>query len=312
MSSPLHTGSIVGAALSLILAANPGSALAAQEQPAGHDHQMPPDMDMAAQQPGKAAQENPDADIAGMDMGSMQSSKPAADARDTDAYADGYANSTLPGYEMADKLSVSKVLIDEAEFTANSKGQGFSWSGQISSGPDNDKFWLRSQGLKQSGERLDPESSGEAMWWHAQRPYVGTLLGVRQDLGPGAHRWLAAGIEGLAPYWFEIQLTGYVGDDGRLAARLKATYDILWSNRLIATPQLESNVYSKSSSDRRLGAGLSNVELGLRVRYEFTRKVAPYVGFVWERSFGKTADFRRALGESPTERRFVAGLRLWW
>lgn len=300
-------------AISTFMAAPRTWAQTTQEQPAAHDQQMPPGMVMPdPQQPATASPPPSDTSMAGMDMGTMQSSKPAADARETDAYSDGYVNSTLPGYEMADRLSVSKVLIDEAEFTTNNQGQGFSWSGAISNGPDNNKLWLRSQGLKQAGEQLDPESSVEAMWWHAQRPYWGSLVGVRQDIGPGAHRWLAAGIEGLAPYWFDIQLTGYVGDDGRLAARLKATYDVLLTNRLIATPQLETNVYSKSSNDRRLGAGLSNLELGLRIRYEVERKIAPYIGFVWERSFGKTADFRRAVGENPTERRFVAGFRIWW
>lgn len=310
MSRKLPTAYLSIAAISLILAASPALGQTPQDQPAGHEHEMPKGMAMPDQQSESAKQEA--AEMGNMDMASMQSSKPAADARASDAYSDGYENSTLPGYEMADKLSVSKMLVDEAEFTINSQGQGFSWSGQFSNGPDNDKFWLRSQGFKQAGERLDPESSIEAMWWHAQRPYWGTLVGVRQDIGPGAHRWLAAGVEGLAPYWFDIQLTGYVGDDGRLAARIKATYDVILTNRLIAVPQLETNVYSKSSNDRRLGAGLSNLELGLRLRYEIERKIAPYVGFVWERSFGGTADFRRAVGEGPTERRFVAGLRLWW
>lgn len=272
-----------------------------------NDQAMPPDMPMGDQQKDRSSA--PPMNMPGMDMGG---GKPGADARDPDAYSDGYSNSTLPGYEMADKISVTKILVDELELTTNKQGEGISWSGQITSGPDNDKLLLRSQGLKQSGERLDPESSTEAFWWHGQRPFWGTILGVRQDIGPGAHRWIGGGIEGLAPYWFDVQLTGYVGDDGRLAARLKASYDVLLTNRLILVPQLESNAYSKAAPDRRLGGGLSNLELGLRIRYEIHRKVAPYVGFVWERSFGETADFRRLAGENPTERRFVVGVRVWW
>ncbi|MFX6857769.1 copper resistance protein B, partial [Acinetobacter baumannii] len=60
------------------------------------------------------------------------------------------------------------------------------------------------------------------------------------------------------------------------------------------------------------GAGLSNVELSARMRYEISRKFAPYLGYVWERSFDGTADFRRIRGERPGEHRFLAGLRLWW
>src|SRR3546814_5234720 len=89
-------------------------------------------------------------------------------------------------------------------------GQGVGWTVLVTKGQDNDKLWLRSQGLKNSrDQRLDPESSVEALWWHSKNPFWGTLLGVRQDLGKGATTWLAAGVEGLAPYWFDVQLTGY-------------------------------------------------------------------------------------------------------
>jgi len=171
-----------------------------------------------------------------MDMDSMQGGKAPQDARDTDDYADGYRNSTLPGFEMADKLAIPKLLVDELEFTTGNEGQGVGWTVLFTKGQDNDKFWLRSQGLKNSQDRrLDPESSVEALWWNSNNPFWGTLLGVRQDLGKGGTTWLAAGVEGLAPYWFDIQLTGYVGNDGRLAARAKASYEVLFTNRLILT-----------------------------------------------------------------------------
>lgn len=247
-----------------------------------------------------------------MDMGSMQGGRAPADARNSDDYSDGYTNSTLPNYEMADKLSVPKVLVEELEFVSGNEGQGANWSFLVTNGQDADKLWIRSQGLKTSRERLDPESSAEVLWWRSRSPFWGTLLGVRQDIGKGATTWLAAGVEGLAPYWFDVQLTGYAGDDGRIAARFKASYDVRFSNRLILSPQVESNIYSKPSRDRELGSGLSNVELSGRLRYELTRKVAPYVGFVWERAFSGTADFRRADAGPVTERRVVAGVRLWW
>ena len=247
-----------------------------------------------------------------MGMGSMQGGRAPGDARNSDDYSDGYRNSTLPNYEMADKLSVPKVLVEELEFVSGNEGQGANWSFLMTQGQDADKLWIRSQGLKTSRERLDPESSAEVLWWRSRSPFWGTLLGVRQDIGKGATTWVAAGVEGLAPYWFDVQLTGYAGDDGRTAARFKASYDVRLSNRLILSPQVESNIYSKSSGERELGGGLSNVELSGRLRYEITRKVAPYVGFVWERAFSGTADYRRADGGPVTERRAVAGIRLGW
>lgn len=247
-----------------------------------------------------------------MEMGAMQGGRVPADSRNPNAYADGYENSALPGFEKTDQLPVSMVLIDQAEFVSGNEGDGFAWSAQIANGGDNDKLWLRSQGLKLSGERLDPETGVEALWWHAYSPFWGRTLGVRQDIGRGAHTWLALGIEGLAPYWFDLELTGYVSDAGHLAARLRASYDMLFTNRLVMTPSAETNIFSKRQDTRELGSGISNVELGVRVRYEIERKLAPYVGLVWERSFGSTAAFRRAAGDPVAERRFVAGVRLWW
>ena len=247
-----------------------------------------------------------------MKMGPMQGGRAPADARDPDAYAHGYINSTLPGFEKTDKLPISLTLIDQAEFVTGNDGEGFAWSGQFARGGAFDKLWLRSQGLKAGGGAFDAETGAEALWWHATGPFWGTTLGVRQDFGPGAHTWLAAGVEGLAPYKFKVELTGYLSTEGTLAARAKASYDVLLTNRLIATPSAETNLYSRRQADRGLGSGLSSVELGLRVRYELQRKFAPYVGLVWERSFGRTADFKRPEDEPVTERRLVAGIRLWW
>ena len=319
----------------LLLTCAPALAAQAQPMPPEHDHgataaqpapadlaDMPgmdqspaPSPDGTAAQPAPAPQQESMPGMGQaqpMKMGSMQGGRAPADARDPNAYAHGYANSTLPGFEKTDKLPVSLMLIDQAEFVTGNEGEGFAWSGQFARGGDFDKLWLRSQGLKVGGGAVDSETGAEALWWHATGPFFGTTLGVRQDFGPGAHSWLAAGVEGLAPYWFKVELTGYVSTEGTLAARAKASYDVLLTNRLIATPSAETNLYSRRQADRGLGSGLSNVELGLRVRYEFKRKFAPYVGLVWERSFGRTADFKRLEDEPVTERRLVAGIRLWW
>lgn len=283
----------------------------------GMDHSAP----ASAASPSPA--QPPDQSMAGMDMsapssgttmrmGAMQGGKPPADARDPNAYADGYRNSTLPGFEKADQIRVGKVLIDELEFVRTRGQNGIAWSAQVTQGGDNDKLWIRSRGIKVAGEPIDADTSVEAFWWHATGPFWGRMLGVRQDVGPGAHSWLAAGVEGLAPYWFDIELTGYLGDDGRVGARAKASFDLRLTNRLILTPQAEVNAYSVKDVARTLGSGVTSAELGLRLRYEVVRKVAPYVGYVWEPSFGSTADLRRARGEPASERRFVAGVRLWW
>lgn len=347
MSGRLSSLALRPIATALLFAAPPLSAVHAQAAPPEHAHgaappastpaapaagvDQPTDMDAMdmGKVPGEAAAASGDSNAGSaappmdmgatqgasaepMKMGSMQGGRAPAGARDPNAFADGYENSTLPGFEKTDQLAFSMMLVDQLEVFSGNEGQGIAWSGQFARGPDKDKFWFRTQGLRTSRDRLDPYTGVEALWWHAYSPFWGRTLGVRQDLGRGAHTWLAFGIEGLAPYWFDVELTGYVSDNGNLSARLKGSYDVLLTNRLIMTPSIESNLFSKKQTDRQLGAGLSNLELGLRLRYEIRRKFAPYIGLVWERSFGGTADFKRLEGDPVTERRLVAGFRLWW
>jgi copper resistance protein B len=143
-------------------------------------------------------------------------------------------------------------------------------------------------------------------WWSWQ-------AGVRHDFGNGPSRnWLALGVQGLAPYWFDIEATAYVGDAGRTAARLQAEYELLFTQRLILQPEFELNAYGKDDPERQIGAGLSDLQLALRLRCEIRREFAPYVGIVWQRSLGKTADLVRAAGEDPSVLQMVAGVRFWF
>ncbi|MDO8721541.1 MAG: copper resistance protein B [Syntrophales bacterium] len=246
-----------------------------------------------------------------MDMGSMQGSSAPPEARDPNAYAEGFEYSGMPGMEKADRISVSKLLVDQLEFVSGDEGKGVAWDIHLWHGPDEQKLLLRSEGGSVNGG-VDFSTGAEALWWRAFSPFWASVLGVRQEFGPGSHTHLAFGVEGLAPYWFEVEATGYVADDGALSARLKGAYDVLLTNRLILTPEVEFNLGSEAEAKRDVGAGPVNIELSLRLRYEFSRKFAPYVGFDWERALGNTADRRRASGEGVSDAKVVAGMRLWW
>lgn len=298
----------------LLVLAMPAVAQEAQSQHAGHPSAEAPPEDHSehVRTPDRASAEEHGTERAEpMEMGAMQGGRAPPDARDPHAYAEGFKYTDMPGLEKSDLIKFGWVLADEFEGVSGNEGDGYAWNVQANYGDDRNKLWLRTQGLKVPGE-LDPTTSGEVLWWRPWTAFWGTQLGVRQDFGAGAHTYIAAGIEGLAPYWFEIEATAYLGEDGRLSARLKGSYDILFTNRLILAPSLEANLYSKAEDERALGSGLGNVEGGVRLRYEFSRKFAPYIGYVWERSFGETADLRRAEGDPVNEHRVVAGVRIWF
>lgn len=247
---------------------------------------------------------------ASMDMGSMQGGRAPAGARSPD-YSDGIALSHMRGMDMQDDAAQSMLLIDQLEGFHGRDAQGLSWEAEGWYGTDINKAWFRTEGERRAGRLEDADA--EALWSHAVATYWNTQLGVRQDAGSGPGRtWAAFGIQGLAPYWFEVEATAYVGNAGRTAARLRAEYAFRFTQRWFLQPEFETNLYGKDDPSRRIGNGVSDMQLGLRLRYEFTRQFAPYVGVVWVRRFGTTADDLRQQREPVFDQQFVAGVRLWF
>lgn len=245
-------------------------------------------------------------------MAPMQGGTAPTNARDPNRYADGYEPSTMPGMEKSDQIRLGSVLIDQVEYVHGGDNRNaVAWDAQAWYGADYNKAWLRTEGGYAKGQ-TDATSTAEGLWWHLFLPFWATQVGVRQDLGSGARTWGAIGIQGLVPYWFDLQATAYVSSEGRFAGRLKTSYDILLTNRLILTPEADANIYSKGDDARGIGSGLANLELGLRLRYEIQREFAPYIGVDWERAFGATAGLRRRAGESIKDVTLLAGFRIWF
>ena len=214
-------------------------------------------------------------------------------------------------HAIGDSAMYTFVLLDQLEWQGGESTNGVSWDAKGWIGGDRNRLWLRTEGQADNGRLGDAEAQlfyGRAIarWWDF-------VVGVRQDVRPGpAQTWAAFGVQGLAPYWFEVEATGYVSDGGQTAVRLEADYELLLTNRLVLRPLVELNLYGKSNVERGIGSGLSSSELGLRVRYEFRRELAPYVGVSWNNSFGETKEIAETLGEPASSVRFVAGVRLWY
>jgi copper resistance protein B len=143
--------------------------------------------------------------------------------------------------------------------------------------------------------------------------YFDAQVGVRTDLDSGPQRaWAALGIEGLAPGYFEIAPTLYLRVGGHIAGRITGSYDLLLTQRWIVQPEAELNFYSKDDPGRQIGSGFSDLDAGLRLRYEVTRKFAPYIGFAYNEKYGKTASYSRQAGETTNGAQFVFGIRIWY
>lgn len=214
-------------------------------------------------------------------------------------------------------LGSSKLLIDQLEIGIGRGRETYAWDAQFWSGGDIDKLWVKSEGKGAlRGEFEDAEV--QALWSRAIDPWFDLQFGVRQDLAPGPDRThLVAGVQGLAPYWFEIDGALFLSNKGDVTARAEVEYDLRLTQNLILQPRTEIDFSFQDVPELELGSGFSTAEFGARLRYEvFPRSgpavIAPYLGVQYERAFGKTARFRRAAGEHVGDWRMLLGVRTWF
>ncbi len=213
--------------------------------------------------------------------------------------------------DMEDDPLLLTVILDQLEMRDVGGDNTLSWDGEAWLGRDLRKIWFKTDGERTAGSTDEAElqllySKVIARYWDFQ-------LGVRHDFDPSPSRsWAAIGFKGLAPYFFDIDATAFIGESGRTALRFEAEYELLLTQRLIFTPDVEINLYSRNDPDVGIGSGLSDIEAGLRLRYEFRREFAPYIGINWSRLFGNTADFAIIAGQDTSEAQLVIGLRAWF
>lgn len=241
----------------------------------------------------------------------MQGGSAPADARDPHAYSDGYDFGPIPRPMMADEHNFASLLVNRLERVKTSDNTSTRYDLQGWYGLDYDRLVLKAEG-DIDNSRLE-DASTELLWGHAVASFWDSQVGVRYDSGDGPDRtWLAFGVQGLAPYWFEVDATGYLGESGRSALNLEVEYELLLTQKLILQPHFNMNAYGESDVARGLGSGLSDLSAGLRLRYEIRREFAPYLGVEWARKFGETADIAQAAGQQASEAQFIAGLRFWF
>jgi copper resistance protein B len=212
-----------------------------------------------------------------------------------------------------DNSIIGHIWFDQFEGRTNGPDNEFRWDGEGWIGTDMDKLWLKSEGFVEHGMMTDGDT--EALY---DRPipglrYFDAQAGVRYDLDSNPGRtWGAIGVEGMAPYFFDFEPTFYFSDRGRFAGRVQGSYDVMITQRLIVQPQFEINFYSKRDPSRGIGSGLSDLDSGLRIRYEISRKFAPYIGLGYTQTFGDSARFTRAENGIVRDPRLCFGVRLWY
>lgn len=295
------------------------------------DHASMPGMEMGepAAKPGGSMQAIPGMDISGgHDVPGMPgvaqtgTALPPGNAPAPAPPSDHYADRFFPQYEMArarsDMMhedggrSFHQVMFNLAELQVHDGKAGYRWDGEAWFGGDINRLWLKSEGEGSFRQGVD-SAEVQALYSRAVSPFFNLQAGVRQDLAPSPNRTYATvGFEGLAPHMFEVEGALFLSDRGDLLGRLEGYYDQRITQRLVLQPRVELNLAAQDVPENRLGAGLTDAELGLRLRYETSRGFAPYIGVSYEAKTGRTADFARADGKDAAGASLVAGVRFWF
>lgn len=202
------------------------------------------------------------------------------------------------------------IKMDLAEYQFGKTGDSWRWEGEGWIG-DANRLWVRTRGEGPVGGRLE-DAEVEAAYSRAIGPWWNLQAGVRQDLGTAGRTHAMLALEGLSPYRFETLAAAYLSDKGEWTGRIEGSVDERITRRIVVQPRAEINLSAQDMPQQRLGAGLTSAEAGLRLRYEVSRKFAPYLGVSWTWTTGRTADYRRADGESAAARTFVLGIKSWF
>lgn len=210
-------------------------------------------------------------------------------------------------------VRTTAVLIDTLEASFGDGEEGYSWNAQGWTGGDINRFWWKTEGEGLFDGKLH-DAEVQALYSRAVAPFWDVQVGVRQDFRPDsddtAH--LTLGVQGVAPYWFEMTAAAFLSTEGDLTARAEAEYDQRLTQKLALQPALELEISASDIPELQRAAGLTSVTAGLRLRYEIRKEFAPYVGVEWSRSLGETADLARARGDDADATRVVVGIRAWF
>lgn len=316
----------------------PAKPSTAPDPHAGHDMSAMPGMAMPASEPA-AADPHAGHDMSGMtmpdphaghDMATMAGmgdpvgtdlppgDKPApAPARDhlADRFWGAQAMAAARSEHLTREhggMTFHQLLFDIAEVQLREGRDGYRWEGQGWIGGDIHRLWLKSEGEGDIGGALGT-AEVQALYSRALDPYWNLQAGIRHDIRPApSQTYATVGIEGLAPGFFEVGAALFLSTKGDLLGRVEGYYDQRITNYVVLQPRIEANVAAQDVAATGTGAGLSDVEAGLRLRYEGRREFAPYIGVAWERRFGATARFARARGGDSGGMSVVAGVRAWF
>jgi copper resistance protein B len=244
---------------------------------------------------------------------------PASDKKDVSwSMADQYydpvemAKARKAMYKSAGSTPISFIMADRAETQFTNAEDSFVWDAQGWYGTDENKLWIKTEGEYSFSSDDIEDAEIQALWSKPVARFWDLQTGIRYDTNPKGRTHAVLGLQGLAPYWFEVDAALFLSTKGDLTSRIETEYDLLLAQKIVLQPRLEVEFSAQDIPELNIGAGITNFDLGVRLRYEIKREFAPYIGVEWQKNVGETANFIRASGDDPDKFAFLIGIRAWY
>jgi copper resistance protein B len=242
-----------------------------------------------------------------------------AAASDHSSHPSGLGKPLPPGWEPAvhDRAINTFTAFQKAEFRTGDAPDAAVVDAEGWIGGDYQRLWWKADSEQETKGAKAGEIELQALYSRLFSPFWDFQTGIRVDRQYSGRKrdttgYFVIGLEGLAPYWFEVEPALFVSEKGKVSARLTASYDQLITQRWVIQPRVDLNAAFQNDTRRNLASGFNDIEVGLRLRYDIRRQFSPYVGVTWRRVLGNTGDLVRHTGEDISTTSFVFGLRTWF
>lgn len=216
-----------------------------------------------------------------------------------------------------DQAIYHMVLLERLELRPTFAGMDGALDALAWVGTDYNRLWLKAEAHGALAGGQDSDLELQALYGRLVTPFydfqIGLQMARKSDQAGATSRVKGAiGFQGLVPYSFEMEPVLFVAPSGQVSARLTASRDLLLTQRTWLQGRLETNAALQSDQALGVGAGLNDLELGLRLRHELRREFAPYLGVTWTQRFGETAQLAQKQGGAVSQVSLVGGVRVWF
>ena len=217
---------------------------------------------------------------------------------------------------VADNAPYTYALFDLLEYQRVGGVNALRWDSLGWRGGDKNRLWLKSEGTLYPGTSTGGDADVQALYGRQIAPFFDFQIGARveqhYERGASPKRVFAVvGLQGLAPGRFEIEPSLFLSNKGKVSGRFTASLDLYKTQRLILQPRFETEFAAQRDDEFGVERGISDVEVGLRLRYEIRREFAPYIGVSFRQSLGATRSRVIREGGAPNEIQIVIGVRMW-